>query len=98
MISRKKLYQEFINNVVCDVSISSHWRKKLFGSPPDTRFRLDAESLANTNVLQKEILETHQLIYYVWKGDLEYSMVRFWFASAEYPEITNSSWNNPASI
>lgn len=105
---RKKLHQTYLTDVVCEISISSEWRKKLFQSKPFEKNIIDRFNCENIdyNFLKSKI-KSLNLKYYVsvipweeaigWK-DWDSTQIYFKFESVEFPELLDFSANNPEVI
>ncbi len=106
--SRRKIHKKYLEDVICDVSQSKSWRKKLFASENYEKFPINFEStsIAEVGSFLYRILLQNVLQYQVEKipnneaagWESSENCVIFKFSAIEFPEVFDYSANNPESL
>lgn len=97
---RKKLYEEIISDVALEISLDPMWRKKIFDSlyeKPISVSSVDQDKLPE--YIRTEIVSKNLQFYVVktLKSEEHFDdgLIIFKFYSAEFPQISSYSGNNP---
>lgn len=101
--NRKKYHDEYMSDIVCDISQSSYWRKLLFDSEYDQKFLISNIVKVKLTKYILDPIEAYDLKYYVSKvkespEEFDEGLIIFKFESCEFPEITSYSGNNEGVI
>ncbi len=102
----KKLHKKYLSDIVCDISQSSVWRKRLFESLYDTKYLISIENSAELPQYIKTPILKYNLRYFVSKiegivddWDFYYDGgVLFRFEAVKYGSIHGYSFNNTEVI
>jgi len=96
---RQKLYKEWIDSIVLDISLSEHWRSLLSSSNYYQKFLIDSSSKFYFPDYPMSVVREHNLQFYVSKvieappNLADDDCIIFKFESAEFPEIIDYSGN-----
>jgi hypothetical protein len=104
---RNKLHKRYLNDISLEVSTSSFWRKKIFQSAPYEKFVINKYQTGDIWEPIKSALIKYNLRYYVYMisfetakewQDWDSTQIIFRFEPIEFPDLLNSSANNPNVI
>lgn len=98
---RKKLHKKYLEDVVCEISLSSFWRKKLFEESADVKILISPKNLNELPEYIKYQIGRFKLQYFFYKTDeiLDKDVyydggVFFKFEAVKFQSIWNYSFNN----
>lgn len=100
MKDKKKIYEELIDDVAMEISISASWRHRIFVSSktPISISGADGNDLpeyVRDDIIRNDLSFTVQVVDEC-DADFDEGMIVFRFSAEEYPDVVAFSGNNPA--
>jgi hypothetical protein len=100
---RKKIHKEYLEHVTLNISVSSPWRKVLFGSAYGEYVFINKNVSIPISKSIKSLFERYNLKYVVHKvhvcpEQFDEGMVIFEFSPEEFRQVKRYSGNNPGVL
>jgi hypothetical protein len=99
IIMLREYYENYIVDVVLEISQASYWRGLLFNGEYNKKYLISQSSIDKIPKYIKNLFIDHDLKFYVSKVmdcpiEFDFWLVIFKFEAFEYPDIVHYSGNN----